>query len=121
MAAERRCFVIYDAGCRFCRRAAVLAESLADPGVQLLDAQDPEVARRFPQLSAARLAEALCCVTPPDEVAWGFDALAALARRRRPLRPIAGLLLWRPVAWFGRHLYRSVARRRCTARDRCAT
>ena len=105
--------VFYDGHCGICT-AGVKRLLWWDCQQRLayLSIHDPEVQRRWPDLSHERLMQEMAIVDRDGNRYWGPEALRYLTRRLRRLwwaAPLAyfpgGMLLWRP-------LYRFVARNR---------
>ena len=105
--------LLYDGSCPLCRKAVFRLEAWDREGrVELLPAQDPAAAERFPWLSEEALMDSIHLVGPENQTWEGAGAVEELA----------GLLpRWRWAAWLfrlplvrslGRRVYRWVARRR---------
>jgi predicted DCC family thiol-disulfide oxidoreductase YuxK len=105
--------VLYDGHCRFCTRGV---QSLlfwdCQGKLSYLSLHDPEVKRRWPDISHDRLTKEMCIVDTKGNRYWGPEAIRYLTRRLRRLwwaAPFAyfpgSMLIWRP-------LYRFIARNR---------
>lgn len=107
--------VIYDGDCGICS-AQVHKLVWWDCQKQLayLSLHDPEVQRRFPDLSHDRLLQEMAIVDRRGRRYWGPEAIRYLTRRLRRLwwaAPAAyfpgSMLLWRPLyRWVARNRYR---------------
>ena len=105
--------VLYDGHCRFCRQGV---QSLlfwdCRKKLSYLSLHDPEVNRRWSDISHDRLMKEMCIIDRAGHRYWGPEAVRYLTRRLRRLwwaAPFAyfpgSMLLWRP-------LYRLVAKNR---------
>jgi predicted DCC family thiol-disulfide oxidoreductase YuxK len=105
--------VIYDGRCHIC--TAQVHRLLwwdCQKKLSYLSLHDPEVQRRWPDLTAEQLMQSMVVVDRRDRYHWGAEGIRYLSRRLRrlwwasPFLHFPGsMLLWRP-------LYRLVARYR---------
>ncbi len=85
--------LVFDGDCRFCRLWIERWHEATGEAVEYLPQQDPECARRFPQLEPAALRDAVHLVDPDGHVTRGAQAvLLTLARAPHLLRPTSWLL-----------------------------
>ena len=107
--------VIYDGRCRFCRGQVAALKRLDLCGsLRPVSLHDPEVARDFPELSAADLHARMYVVDTHGRVRGGAEAVRYLSRRLPLLWPLAvplhvpgSLPLWeRLYRFIARHRYR---------------
>ena len=88
-ASSLRPALIYDGDCEFCRYWLARARASLGERLEYLPFQDPQIARRFPQLATDRLKEAVHLVEPDGTVYFGaraiFEALG-LGWSRWPIR-----------------------------------
>lgn len=107
--------VIFDGACGMC--TAQVRKLLwwdCQRRLSYLSLHDPEVARRWPDVSHERLMQEMLIVDRRGGRHWGPEAIRYLTRRLRRLWPAAPLayfpgsmLLWRPVyRWVARNRYR---------------
>ena len=105
--------VLYDGHCRFCTKGvSKLLWWDSEGKLAYLSLHDPEVKRRWPDISHDRLMKEMCIVDTKGNRYWGPEAVRYLTRRLRRLwwaAPFAyfpgSMLIWRP-------LYRFIARNR---------
>lgn len=105
--------VLYDGHCRFCTKTVRQLLFWDCQGkLAYLSLHDPEVKRRWPDISHDRLMQEMCLIDQQGNRYWGPEAIRYLTRLLRRLwwaAPFAyfpgSMLLWRP-------LYRFVARNR---------
>jgi len=114
-----RGWLFFDAECQFCSRiAAWLARPLERRGLGLAPLQDPRIAELL-GLPRPDLMRELRYLSPDGAQYGGGDAVVAVAREiwwARPLAWAAKLPAMMPAL---RALYRSIARRRQCAAERC--
>jgi len=117
---QRRLIVLYDGGCRLCRRTLAVFRS-----IDLLDDLEPvdglsgdQRRQQFPELSDTMPAHDLY-TADGQSVAGGYDAYQNIASRL-PLLCWAGpLMRWSLVARIGKNIYHRVAdSRTCSIVDR---
>ncbi|RIK79939.1 MAG: DUF393 domain-containing protein [Planctomycetota bacterium] len=107
--------VIFDGNCGIC--SAQVRKLLwwdCQQRLAYLSLHDPEVQRRFPDLSHDRLMQEMAIVDRGGRRHWGPEAIRYLTRRLRRLwwaAPLAhfpgSMLLWRPLyRWVARNRYR---------------
>jgi predicted DCC family thiol-disulfide oxidoreductase YuxK len=105
--------VLYDGHCRFCTKGVrqLLFWDSRDK-LAYLSLHDPEVKRRWPDISHERLMNEMCIIDQKGNRYWGPEAVRYLTRRLRRLWWAApflyfpgSMLVWRP-------LYRFVANNR---------
>ncbi len=105
--------VIYDGNCRFCTgQVQNLARWDTKNRLSFLSLHDPEVARRFPELTHEQLMQEMYVVDPRGKRYAGADAFRYLTTRLPRLYALAPLMhipLTRPLWRWG---YRQVAKRR---------
>ena len=105
--------VLYDGACGICtRQVARLPWWDSQGSLAYLSIHDPEIARRWPDLSRERLLEEMCIVDVHGERHWGPYALRYLTRRLRRLWWAAPLFHFPGFMWVGEPLYRFIARNR---------
>jgi predicted DCC family thiol-disulfide oxidoreductase YuxK len=107
--------VIYDGNCGICT-AQVSRLPYWDCQAKLayLSLHDPEVERRWPDVSRDRLMQEMLVVDRHGGRHWGAEAIRYLTRRLRRLwwaAPLAyfpgSMLVWRPLyRWVARNRYR---------------
>ncbi len=106
--------VIYDGDCGICTaQIRKLPWWDCQNKLSYLSLHDPEVARRWPELSPERLMQEMVIIDRYGERHWGPYAIRYLARRLRRLwwaLPIlyfpGSMLLWRPLyRWIARNRY----------------
>lgn len=107
--------VLYDSQCNFCR-AQIRQLVWWDCQMKLsyLSLHDPEVARRWPDISPDRLMQEMCLIDRQGNRHWGPYAFRYLTRRLRRLWWLAPIMhfpgsmfLWRPLyRWVARNRYR---------------
>lgn len=106
--------VIYDGHCRFCQGQVRRLDRWSGGRLAFLSLHDPEVARRFPDLTHDMLMREMYVVEPSGQRHAGAAAARYLSRRLPWLWPLAPLLhlpgslpLWRALyAWVARRRYR---------------
>ena len=105
--------VLYDGRCAFCR-ARIDQLRWFDRGGRLayLSLHEPVVAERYPAVSAERLLEEMCVVTPAGDEHWGADAVRYLSRRLPRLWWLAPVMHLPGAMPLWRRLYGVVARNR---------
>jgi len=82
--------VIYDGRCRFCRsQVALLRRADLCGRLRMVSLHDPEVAREFPELSAADLQSRMYVVDTAGRARGGVEAVRYLSRRLPLLWPLA--------------------------------
>ena len=105
--------VIYDGDCRFCTgQVENLARWDSRGRLAFLNLHDPEVAKRFPDLTHDRLMEEMVVVDPKGNRYGGADAFRYLTTRLPRLYLLAPLMhipFTQPLWRWG---YRQVAKRR---------
>jgi predicted DCC family thiol-disulfide oxidoreductase YuxK len=105
--------VIYDGACRFCQRQVRWLERLdRRKRLAFLSLHDPEVYRRWPDLSREQLLEAMVVVDHQQVRHAGAAAIRYLSRRLAPLWVICPWLHLPGSLPLWQWLYRFVARRR---------
>jgi predicted DCC family thiol-disulfide oxidoreductase YuxK len=105
--------VIYDGHCRLCTRSAErLARADRCARLAFLSRHDPEVERRWPDLSQDDLAQYLYVITPEGRRHRGADALRHLSTRLPPLYWLSPFLHLPGAMPLWRRLYRALARHR---------
>ncbi len=107
--------VVYDGQCGICTsQIRKLPWWDCQKKLAYVSLHDPQVAQRWPDLSAERLMREMCIVDAEGQRHWGADAVRYLTRRLRrlwwaaPLMFLPGsMLLWRPLyRWIARNRYR---------------
>jgi predicted DCC family thiol-disulfide oxidoreductase YuxK len=107
--------VIYDGHCRICTGQIRKLPAWDREGkLAYLSLHDPEVQRRWPDLSHERMMQEMVIVDRHGGRHWGAAAIRYLTRRLRRLwwaAPVlyfpGSLLLWRPLyRWIARNRYR---------------
>jgi predicted DCC family thiol-disulfide oxidoreductase YuxK len=107
--------VIFDGDCRICTaQVRKLPWWDCQRRLSYLSLHDPEVARRWPDLSHDRLMQEMVIIDRDGNRHWGAEAIRYLSRRLRRLwwaAPIlhfpGSMLLWRPrYRWIARNRYR---------------
>jgi len=107
--------VIYDGRCRICSaQVGKLPWWDCQGKLSYLSLHDPEVARRWPDLSHERLMQEMVIIDVRGRRHWGAEALRYLSRRLRrlwwaaPLLHLPGsMIVWRAMyRWIARHRYR---------------
>ena len=125
-ARQRRDVIIYDAGCAVCRATARrLHRWDIRHRLAFLPLDDPEVRRRWPDLTHQELMKHVYLLTSDGQRLRGAQAVRVLARRVPALWPIAPALhmpgtmpLWRRLYdWFAEHRYLFGGRTRAHCRD----
>lgn len=114
-AAAGRAVVLFDGGCKFCRRSVRLLTRLDWLGqLHFEDCRDPARLPKTPvPLDPTRLREAMHLVTPDRRRVYvGFEAVRWLAWRLPAVMPFAGLLYLPGVPRLGHRLYTWVANNR---------
>jgi predicted DCC family thiol-disulfide oxidoreductase YuxK len=110
-----RAVVLFDGGCKFCRRSVRLLRRLDWLGqLHFEDCRDPARLPKSPvPLDPGRLLEAMHLVTPVRRRVYvGFEAVRWLVWRLPALMPFAGLLYLPGVPRLGHRLYTWVAKNR---------
>jgi predicted DCC family thiol-disulfide oxidoreductase YuxK len=114
--------VIYDGQCGICTsQVRKLPWWDCQKRLSYLSLHDPEVTRRWPDLSHDRMMQEMVIVDRDGRRHWGPYAIRYLTRRLRRLwwaAPFAyfpgSMLLWRPLyRWIARNRYRLSGRRAC--------
>ncbi len=107
--------VIYDGHCRICTaQVRKLPWWDCQKKLSYLSLHDPEVARRWPDLSHDRMMQEMVIIDRNGNRHWGPEAIRYLSRRLRRLwwaSPFlhfpASMLVWRPLyRWVARNRYR---------------
>lgn len=107
--------VIYDGQCRICTaQVRKLPWWDCQKKLSYLSLHDPEVARRWPDLSHDRLMQEMVIIDRHGNRHWGPEAIRYLTRRLRrlwwasPFLHFPGsMFLWRPLyRWIARNRYR---------------
>jgi predicted DCC family thiol-disulfide oxidoreductase YuxK len=107
--------VIYDGQCRICTSQIHKLPSWDRQGkLAYLSLHDPEVRRRWPDLSHERMMQEMVIVDRHGNRHWGAEAVRYLSRRLRRLAWASPFLhfpgsmfLWRPLyRWIARNRYR---------------
>ena len=105
--------VIFDGQCRLCQaQVRRLARWDLLHRLAFLSLHEPEVARRWPDLSYEELMQNMYLVDARGRRYKGAAALRVLSRRLPPLWPLAPLLHLPGTLGFWQWLYQQVARRR---------
>lgn len=105
--------VIYDGNCRFCTsQVRKLLWWDCQGKLAYLSLHDPEVARRWPDLSHERLMQEMLVIDQRGNRHWGPEAFRYFSRRLRRLWWTAPLLHFPGIMLIGRPLYRWIARNR---------
>jgi predicted DCC family thiol-disulfide oxidoreductase YuxK len=105
--------VIYDGDCRFCSgQVRNLARFDRGGRLAFISLHDPEVARRYPDLSKERLMEEMVLIDRTGKRHGGADAFRYLTRRLPLLWPLAPLMHIPCCLPLWRWCYRQVAQRR---------
>jgi predicted DCC family thiol-disulfide oxidoreductase YuxK len=114
--------VIYDGRCGICTSQVQNLPWWDCQGhLSYLSLHDPEVSRRWPDLSHERMMQEMVIVDRKGRRHWGPYAIRYLTRRLRRLwwaAPFAyfpgSMLLWRPLyRWIARNRYRLSSREAC--------
>ncbi len=114
--------IVYDGHCNFCRAQMRRLEWWDCQGkLAYLSMHDPEVARRWPDLSQERLQQEMCLIDQQGHRHWGADAFRVLTRRLRrlwwlaPLMHLPGIMLLARSAygWVSRNRYLIAGRADC--------
>ena len=107
--------VIYDGHCRICTGQVSKLPGWDSQGkLAYLSLHDPEVQRRWPDLSHDRMMQEMVVVDQDGNRHWGAEAISFLSRRLRRLWFAApflyfpgSMLVWRPLyRWIARNRYR---------------
>ena len=107
--------VIYDGDCRICTaQVRKLPWWDCQSKLSYLSLHDPEVTRRFPDLTRDRMMTEMVIVDRDGGRHWGAEAIRYLTRRLRRLwwaAPVlyfpGSMFIWRPVyRWIARNRYR---------------
>lgn len=121
--------VIYDGKCRICTsQVRKLPWWDCQGRLSYLSLHDPEVARRFPDLTHERMMQEMVIVDHYGNRHWGPEAIRYLTRRLRRLwwaSPFlyfpGSMLLWRPLyRWIARNRYRLSGGPVCDEGGTCA-
>jgi len=101
-----RCY--YDADCGFCTRTVERLRRLARlPAESIIPAQtDPEI------MAIMERENSWVVIDQDGNQLLRWRALSAVIRLRKPLRPIAALMMAPGIAWIGDRLYRWIANHR---------
>lgn len=111
--------VVYDGQCGICTaQVRKLPWWDCQQKLAYLSLHDPEVARRWPDLSQERLLQEMAIVGRDGHLYWGPEAVRYLTRRLRRMWPAmlltyfpGSMLLWRPLyRWVARNRYRLSAK-----------
>jgi predicted DCC family thiol-disulfide oxidoreductase YuxK len=107
--------VLYDGDCGICTaQVGKLPWWDCQGHLAYLSLHDPQVAQRWPDLSAERLMQEMCIVDARGRRHWGPAAIRYLSLRLRRLwwaLPVlyfpGSMLLWRPLyRWIAKNRYR---------------
>jgi predicted DCC family thiol-disulfide oxidoreductase YuxK len=107
--------VIYDGQCRICTsQIRQLPKRDREGKLAYLSLHDPEVQRRWPDLSPERMMQEMVIIDRHGNRHWGAEAIRYLTRRLRrlvwasPFLHFPGsMFLWRPLyRWIARNRYR---------------
>lgn len=105
--------VLYDGHCNFCRASVTKLLWWDCQGkLAYLSLHDPEVKRRWPDISHDRLMQEMCIVDRQGQRHWGPYAFRYLSGRLRRLWWAAPLLYFPGVMIIGKPVYRWIARNR---------
>ena len=105
--------VIYDGQCRFCRRQVERLASWDRPQMlSFLSLHDPEVSRRFPDISHEQLMKHLYLIDPRGRRYVGAEAFVWLSRHLPRLWPLAPVLNIPGTTPIWQWCYQQVAKRR---------
>lgn len=105
-----RPLVIYDGDCGFCALWIARWRQTTRGEVDYQPAQDPDIARRFPEIPAQSFATAVALIDPDGRVTWGAEAaLRALARNPRRAWLLGAYRRWPALARLAEFFYRFVA------------
>jgi predicted DCC family thiol-disulfide oxidoreductase YuxK len=105
--------VIYDGQCQFCRRSVERLRRLdSQQRLAFISLHDPEVSRRFPDLTKDQLLAEIYVVDQQGRRYGGAAAIRYLSRRLPRLWPLAPLMHLPGSLPLWNYLYRWVARRR---------
>ena len=116
--------VVFDGGCRYCRRQERRIRRL--DWLRRFDSQPYDAAVAvWPEVARGTLGDGLRVRFPDGSVTVGIDAVRSIAVRL-PLTTLPALLLWiPPLRWIGDRAYRHVAANRVREPDddgrSCAT
>jgi predicted DCC family thiol-disulfide oxidoreductase YuxK len=116
--------VLYDGGCRMCRRSLRLLHylDLFRVVVPYDVANDwQRVETRFPHLDAATCMRDMQVITADGRTFAGYDGWRSLAWVLPLLWPVLPVLYFPPVRWLGWKVYRRIADNRCTSGCRLPT
>jgi predicted DCC family thiol-disulfide oxidoreductase YuxK len=105
--------VIYDGNCKICTAQVKKLPWWDCLGkLSYLSLHDPEVARRWPDMSHDRLMTEMCIVDAHGNRHWGPQAIRHLSRRLRRLWWAAPFLYFPGSMYLWQTLYRWIARNR---------
>jgi len=105
--------VVYDGDCKICTaQVRKLPWWDCQQRLSYLSLHDPEVARRWPDMSHERLMTEMCIVDTRGRRHWGPEAIRYLTRRLRRMWWAAPLLHFPGSMLLGRPLYRWIAKNR---------
>jgi predicted DCC family thiol-disulfide oxidoreductase YuxK len=105
--------VIYDGQCKICTaQVRKLPWWDCQQKLSYLSLHDPEVTRRWPDLSQDRMMQEMVIVDRAGNRYWGPAAIRYLTRRLRRLWWAAPLLYFPGSMFFWRPLYRWIAKNR---------
>ena len=105
--------LIYDGQCAICQGSVGWVRRLDwRHRFELLDAHDPSVARRFPELAPAALMSAIHLITPEGTILTGYDAVRYQVRFLPLLAWLTPILRLPIMDRWGPRLYGLVARNR---------
>ena len=114
--------VIYDGDCGICSgQVRKLLWWDCQKKLSYLSLHDPEVARRWPDLSHDRLMQEMMIIDQQGNRHWGAEAIRYLTGRLRRLwwaAPVlyfpGSMFLWRPIyRWIARNRYRLSGGKAC--------
>jgi predicted DCC family thiol-disulfide oxidoreductase YuxK len=105
--------VLYDGHCRFCTKTVGQLLFWDCQGkLAYLSLHDPEVKRRWPDISHDRLMQEMCIIDQQGNRYWGPEAIRYLTRRLRRLWWAAPFMYFPGSMFLWRPLYRLVAKNR---------
>lgn len=113
MPTQKPYFILfYDGTCGLCRIAASFAQHHARRPLALINAANPWLIARFPQIPPQRAMQSVHFLTPAGRLHYGYDAVVALSRILPVIRffsPLLGLAISRKL---GSALYEFVTHHR---------
>jgi len=108
-----RATLIYDGECGFCQGAVSWIRARSGPDAfEFLPCQDPERARRYPEMPQAECLTAMQLVLPDGRVLPGEKAIPEILKRLRGWRILAALFRVPGTGFVARRVYAWVARNR---------